>query len=88
MDDRFSEYLIAVGHVCAAAELARFAVEVVTADGQVIAGQVGALRTADGQIEVDQTGLQRTVRIDNAVVNLDEIVRCTMHMPQVAGLPR
>jgi hypothetical protein len=88
MDDRFSEYVIAVGQVCAAAELARFPLEVVTADGQVIAGQVGALRTGDGEVELDETGLQRTVRIDNALVNLDEIVRCTMHVPQVAGRPR
>jgi hypothetical protein len=87
MDDRFCEYVIAVGHVCAAAELAKFPLEVVTADGHVIEGLVGALRTADGEVELDHTGLQRTVRIDGALVNLDEIVRCTMLVPHVAGSP-
>jgi hypothetical protein len=88
MDDRYSEYVIAVGQVCAAAELASFQLEVVTADGQVIVGLVGAPRTAEREAELDQTGLRRTVRIDGALVNLDEIVRCTMHVPEVAGSPR
>jgi hypothetical protein len=88
MNDRCSEYMIAVGQVCAAAELARFQLEVVTADGQVIVGLVGALRTADGEVELDHRGLQRTVRIDDALVNLDEIVRCTMHPPEPVGSPR
>jgi hypothetical protein len=87
MDDRFSEYMIAVGQACAAAELARFQLEVVTADGQVVVGLVGAPRTAEGEVELDQTGLQRTVRIDGALVNLDEIVACTLHVPDIAGSP-
>jgi hypothetical protein len=85
MDDRYSEYVIAVGQLCAAAELARFQLEVVTAEGQVVAGLVGAPRTAAGDGELDHTGLQRTVRIDGALVNLDEIVRCTIHRPDVVG---
>jgi hypothetical protein len=85
MDDRFSEYVIAVGQLCAAAELARFQLEVVTADGQVVVGLVGAPRTAEGDGELDHTGLRRTVRIDGALLNLDEIVRCTLHRPDVVG---
>jgi hypothetical protein len=81
MDDRYAEYLIAVGQLCAAAELARLQLEVVTADGQVVIGPVGSPRMADGDVELDHTGLQRTVRIDDAIVNLDEIVRCTVHPP-------
>jgi hypothetical protein len=85
MDNRYSEYVIAVGQLCASAELARFRLEVVTAEGQVVVGLVGALRTAAGDGELDHTGLQRTVRIGGALVNLDEIVRCTIHRPQVVG---
>jgi hypothetical protein len=85
MDDRVSEYVIAIGQACAAAELARFQLEVITADGRVVVGLVGSLRTAEGDFELDQTGLQRTVRIDGALVNLDEIVACTLHLPDVAG---
>ncbi|MFZ0385228.1 MAG: hypothetical protein WAL22_06175 [Solirubrobacteraceae bacterium] len=85
MDDRYSEFVIAVGQLCAAAELARFQLEVVTDDGQVVVGQVGAPRTAAGDAELDHTGLQRTVRVDGALVNLDEIVRCTIHRPEVVG---
>jgi hypothetical protein len=85
MDDRYSEYMIAVGQLCAAAELARFQLEIVTTDGRVVAGLVGAPRTADGVGELDHTGLQRTVEINGALVNLDEIVRCTLHRPEGVG---
>jgi hypothetical protein len=85
MDDRYSEFMIAIGQLCAAAELASLNLEVVTTDGQVVIGLVGAPRTAEGAGELDHTGLQRTVRIDGALVNLDEIVRCTLHRPQVFG---
>jgi hypothetical protein len=85
MDDRYSEYVIAVGQLCAAAELASFHLEVVTTDGHVVAGLVGAPRTAEGAGELDHTGLRRTVHVDGAQVNLDEIIRCTLHRPQVVG---
>jgi hypothetical protein len=85
MDDRYSEFMIAIGQLCAAAELASLHLEVVTADGQVVVGLVGAPRTAEGDGELDHTGLRRTVRIDGAPVNLDEIVRCTLHRPAVVG---
>jgi hypothetical protein len=88
MDDRYAEYVIAVGQLCAAAELAKFRLEVLTTTGRVVTGLVGAPRTAAGDDELDHTGLQRAVRIDGALVNLDEIVRCTVHPPQPTGAPR
>ncbi len=77
--------MIAVGQLCAAAELARFQLEVLTTEGQVVSGLVGAPRAAAGDAELDHTGLQRTVRVDGVLVNLDEIVRCTIHRPDVVG---
>jgi hypothetical protein len=93
MDDRYSEYVIALGQLFAAAALARLRVEVATAQGQLLVGLVGAPRAAEGEMELDDTGLKRTVRIDSALVNLDEIVRCTIYPPRrVAsgngGVPR
>ena len=88
MDDRYSEYVIAVGQLCAAAALARFRLEVITTDGQVVAGLTGGPRTATGDEELDDTGLRRTVRIDGARINLDEIVRCTVLAPEIAISPR
>jgi hypothetical protein len=70
-----------------AGELASFQLEVVTADGQVAAGLVGAPRTAEGAGELDHTGLRRTVRVDGSLVNLDEIVRCTLHRPGMVESP-
>jgi hypothetical protein len=88
MDDRFAEYVIAVGQLCAAAELAKFRLEVLTTTGQVVTGLAGAPRTASGDQELDHTGLRRTVRIDGALVNLDEIAQCTVHSPATTGTPR
>lgn len=85
VDDRVSEYMIAIGQVCAAAELGRFQLEVVTVDGRVIVGVADGPRTGRGEAELDETGLHRTVLIDDALVNLDEIVQCTMRLPEVAG---
>jgi hypothetical protein len=87
MDDRYSEYLIALGQLCAAAELARFPLEVITTEGQVVVGLVGAPRGAVGDGELDDTGLQRTVRIDGSLVNLDEIVRCTVLSLELISSP-
>ena len=88
MDDRDSEYVIAVGRLCVAAELAELRLEVRTADGRVVVGFVGAPRTADGEAELEQTGLERTVWIDDAPIHLDEIVRCTVPPPAPAASAR
>jgi hypothetical protein len=88
MDDRSAEYVIAVGQLCAAAELANFRLEVLTTTGRVVTGLAGAPRTAAGDQELDHTGLRRTVRIDGALVNLDEITRCTVHSPAATDAPR
>ena len=86
MDDRYAEYVIAIGRLCAAAELARFPVEMVTRDGRVVVGFVGAPRAAAGEGELDATGLQRTIRVDDALINLDEIVRCTAALPELVSV--
>ena len=80
MDDRYAEFLITVGGMCDAAQRAGLGVVVKTQTGTQIAG-VPAIRGADADDELDDTGYARTFRIDDALVNLDEVVSCTIQAP-------
>ena len=81
MDDRRSQFLIAVGDLCSVATLASLDVEVCTADGSRIRGVPGVLRSAQGEAQVDDTGYARTFRIEARIVNLEEIVGCGISSP-------
>ena len=81
VDDRRSQFLIAVGDLCSVATLASLDVEVSTADGVRVRGIPGILRAARGEAQVDDTGYARTFRIGARIVNLDEIVGCSICSP-------
>jgi hypothetical protein len=81
VDDRRSQFLIAVGDLCCVASLASLNVEVCTADGTRVRGIPGVLRSAQGDAQVDSTGYARTFRIDARIVNLEEIVGCSFCSP-------
>ena len=81
MDDRRSQFLIAVGDLCAVATLASLDIEVCTADGTLVRGIPGVLRSAQGEAQVDDTGYARTFRIAARIVNLEEIVGCRITSP-------
>jgi hypothetical protein len=87
IDDRHAEFLMAVGGMCVAAELANLAVVVRTAGGARVAG-VPAVRAAAGGDEFADTGYARTFRVDDMPINLDEVVSCTIHTPAPAHLRR
>jgi len=80
MNDRYAEFLITVGTMCDAAQRASLGVVVRTEAGMRVAG-VPVIRAADGANELDETGYARTFRIDDALVNLDEVVSCTIEAP-------
>ena len=80
LDDRHAEFLIAVGGMCDAAQRARLGVVVRTEAGLQVAG-VPVIRAANRGNELDETGYARTFRIDDALINLDEVVSCTIHAP-------
>lgn len=80
MDDRYAEFLIAVSIVCDAAQRARLGIVVKTGAGIEIAG-VPEINTATVDDQLDDTGYARTLRIDDARINLDEVVSCTINAP-------
>jgi len=81
MDDRYAQFLIAVGDLCVAAALAGLDVEARTADGKRTVGVPGLVRHSDGNEQVDDSGYARTFRIDEHIMHLDEIVECTLRAP-------
>jgi hypothetical protein len=81
MDDRYAQFLIAVGDLCVAAALAGLDIEARTTDGVRTVGVPGPLSHADGDKQFDEGGYDRTFRIDDRVMNLEEIVECTVRAP-------
>jgi hypothetical protein len=80
IDDRYAEFLIAVGGMCDAAQRAGLGVVITTAGGEEITG-VPAIRGASGGNELHDTGYARMFRVDDALVRLDEVVSCEIRAP-------
>jgi hypothetical protein len=80
IDDRYAEFLITVGGMCDAAQRAGLGMVVETGAGARVVG-VPTMRAANARNELNDTGYARTFRIDDAVVNLDEVVSCTIRAP-------
>jgi hypothetical protein len=80
MDDRYAEFLIAVCIICDAAQRARLGVAVRTVTGIEVAG-VPAIGAATAGDKLADTGYARTLRIDDARINVDEVVSCTINAP-------
>jgi hypothetical protein len=81
MDDRYAQFLIAVGDLCAVAAIAGLSVETCTADGARTVGVPGSILRTQGGGQVEHSGYARTFRLDDQYVNLDEIVQCTVWAP-------
>ena len=86
MDERHEQFIIAVGDVCAAAQLGGLEVEICLRDGVTARGVPGSVRSASSDAdEVDASGYSRTFRVARRLVALDEIVECTIHAPPLPG---
>jgi hypothetical protein len=81
LEDSHAQFLIAVGDLCAAAELAGLRVEVLIGGGRRIGGIPASLRGAPRGKLLSETGYTRTFRVDDALVNLDDILECAVHAP-------
>lgn len=82
MHESYAQFLITVGDVCAAAELAGLHVEVLVVDGSRVSGVPASLGRADRGEQINETGYARTFRINDALVNLDDILECAVRAPR------
>ena len=77
MDDRYAQFLLAVGELCMTAELARLDIEVLTAGGLRATGVPNAMDHRYGYGDEDP----RAFQIDDHAINLDEIRECALRAP-------
>jgi hypothetical protein len=81
MDDRHSQYLIAIGDLCVSAALASLTVDVQTAAGARYRGVPGSIRSSTDLDEAEASGYARAFRVDDALIHIDEITECTIVAP-------
>jgi hypothetical protein len=83
MDDRHAQFLIAVGDLCSTAAMAGLQVEILDVRGTTTHGIPGAVRSAGGKDAVDDTGYAKAFRVEDHVVDLEDVVQCTIRSPAV-----
>lgn len=83
MDDRRAQFLITIGDMCLAANLAGLVVRVRSRDGSEGAARgVPYLREGVAGEAVDDTGYRRSLIVNDRLVDLEEIVECTICAPE------
>jgi hypothetical protein len=80
MDDRRAHFLIMLGDACLSAGLADIAVEVLTAEGDRLAGVPSAQPTSGGA-ELNETGLPDGMLFDGAPLQLENVVEFVVRTP-------
>jgi hypothetical protein len=84
MRDEQAQFFIAVAELCTAASLAGVQIEVLTGAGQRISGVPSAANAArHPDEELDHTGYDHVVLIDDVLVDLGDIRRCSIFAPGV-----
>lgn len=87
-DDQRAHFLIMLGDLCGAAELARLPVEVSTDDGRVFRGIPDLPAAADPADAYDDTGYVGELRIDGETVSLSSVVAFGVGLDAVSALAR
>jgi len=81
MEERMSQYFLAVGKMCGDAGLGRLTVRLTLADGRVVAGVPAPLREAEGAAELDTIGYADAVTVGGTEVALSAVVEASLTRP-------
>lgn len=82
MDNRRAQFLIAVGDLCTAAGLAELEVDLSwRGDGGGVRAIRGIPRPTRSCDELEEIGYARTLRVDDRVIEMQDVVACTLHAP-------
>jgi len=87
MDERLSQFFIAVGRMCGDAGLGRLTVRLTLADGRVVTGVPDPLRETEGAAELDAIGYVDAVTVGGAEVALSAVVEASVTRPDPQGQP-
>lgn len=86
MEDAHAQFLIAVGDLCVAAEVGGLTVELLTGEGESTSG-VPVWVEGRRRDDVDEMVYGRTFRVGNRLVDLNDVVACTIRAPHVEPSP-
>jgi hypothetical protein len=81
MDERTSQYFLAVGRMCGDAGLGRLTVRLTLADGRVVTGVPDPLRETEGAAELDAIGYADAVTVGGIEVALSAVVEASVTRP-------
>jgi hypothetical protein len=81
MDERLSQYFLAVGRLCGDAGLGKLTVRLTLADGRVIVGVPEPLRETEGAGELDTIGYADEVTVEGTEVALSDVVEASVTRP-------
>jgi hypothetical protein len=85
-EDARAQFRIAVGDLCMAAEVGGLIVELLTQSGECTAG-VPRWIDRGPRDPWDETGYGRTFRVSDRLVDLNDVVACTIRAPHVQPPP-
>jgi hypothetical protein len=81
MDERLSQYFLAVGRMCGDAGLGKLTVRLTLAEGRVVVGVPDPLRDAEGAAELDTIGYADAVTVGGIEVALSAVVEASLTRP-------
>ena len=87
MDERVSQFFLAVGRMCGDAGLGRLTVRLTLADGRVVTGVPDPLRETEGAAELDAIGYADAVAVGGAEVALSAVVEASVTRPGPRAQP-
>ena len=87
MDERVSQFFLAVGRMCGDAGLGRLTVRLTLADGRVVTGVPDPLRETEGAAELDAIGYADAVTVGGAEVALSAVVEASVARPGLGTQP-
>ncbi len=81
MDERRSQFIIALGRLFADARLAALTVRVTLDGGAELVGVPTPPAPGDGPTQIDDTGYEDAVTIDGTVVPMSQVVEVRVYRP-------
>ena len=81
MDERLSQFFLAVGRMCGDAGLGRLTVRFTLADGRVVTGVPDPLCETEGAAQLDAIGYADAVTVAGAEVALSAVVEASVARP-------
>ena len=82
IEDARAQFVIAIGDLCAAAEVGSLVVELLTEAGERSAGVPAWVERPGEPESIDEPPYAQLFMVSDRLVDLDDVVACTIRVPQ------